>query len=284
MIVLPDANLPNAVSGALWGAFCGAGQASSGIKRAYVMRQVADRFTHGVAAGARALHVGDPMDWRTEVGPTVSVEQLDALREVVDDAVAHGATLLCGGPVQLEAFPHGQFWAPAVLTGVTHDMGIMRQQVLGPVLPIMTVDSEEQAIGLANDSELGLGASVWTRDRPRGERIARRLEAGMVWLNDHAYSRAVPAAPWGGVKDSGLGRSGSKLGFHECVNPKLLSWEPSRTRNFWWHPYDESLARAVRASAQILHGREADKSRALRRGAVPLLRVGRRTLRDVLKR
>ena len=171
-----------------------------------------------------------------------------------------------------------------MLTGVTHDMRIMREEIFGPVVPIVTVDSEEEAVALANDSEFGLGTSVWTLDRGRGERIARRIESGMVWINDHMYSSRRLLVLVGRRQALGLGRSHSKFGFYECVNIKLMAWEPSRTRNFWWHPYDEALGRAMHASAQILYGRDADKAGALRRGALPLVQVGRRALRDVFRR
>jgi Aldehyde dehydrogenase family len=158
-------------------------------------------------------------------------------------------------------------------------MRIMREEIFGPVVPIVEVDSEDEAIRLANDSEFGLGASVWTTDRARGERMAARLESGMVWLNDHMYSHGAMSCSWGGVKDSGLGRSHSKFGFYECVNVKLVAWEPSRTRNFWWHPYDETLGKALHAAGQLVYGRDADKRRTLREGAEPIARVLRRTLR-----
>jgi acyl-CoA reductase-like NAD-dependent aldehyde dehydrogenase len=281
MIVCADANLPNAVSGCLWGGFANAGQTCSGIERVYALREVAERFVEGVVAGARALRVGDPMDLSTEIGPMVSREQFELVKELVDDAVASGATLHCGGPVP---DANSDLYAPAVLTGATHDMRIMREEIFGPVIPIVTVDSEEEAIRLANDSEFGLGASVWTMDRQRGDRIARRVESGMVWVNDHMYSHGACSCSWGGVKDSGLGRSHSKFGFYECVNIKLLAWEPSRTRNFWWHPYDASLAKSMDASAKLLYGRDDDKAAALRKGLVPLARLARKALRDVFKR
>jgi hypothetical protein len=190
----------------------------------------------------------------------------------VDDAVAGGATLHCGGPDE-------PFFRPAVLTGVTHDMRIMREEIFGPVVPIVTVDDEDEAVALANDSEFGLGASVWTMNRAKGERMARRVEAGMVWVNDHMFSHGACSCSWGGVKSSGLGRSHSKFGLYECVNIKLVTWEPSRTRDFWWHPYDEALGRAMQASARLLYGRDADKPGALRRGVLPLARVGGRARR-----
>ena len=196
MVVCADANLPNAISGCLWGGFANAGQTCSGIERVYVVKDVADRFVEGVVEGAKALRVGDPLDWETEIGPMVSQEQLETVRELVDDAVANGATLHCGGAEE-------PFFRPAVLTGVTHDMRIMREEIFGPVVPIVTVEDEDEAIALANDSEFGLGASVWTMNRAKGERIARRLEAGMVWVNDHMFSHGACSCSWGGVKSSG---------------------------------------------------------------------------------
>jgi succinate-semialdehyde dehydrogenase/glutarate-semialdehyde dehydrogenase len=277
MIVCADANLPNAVSGCLWGGFANAGQTCSGIERVYVVKDVADRFVEGVVEGAKALTVGDPMEWASEVGPMVSQEQLELVKELVDDAVANGATLHCGGAEE-------PFYRPAVLTDVTHDMRIMREEIFGPVVPIVTVDDEDEAIALANDSEFGLGGSVWTMNRAKGERMAGRLQAGMVWVNDHMFSHGACSCSWGGVKSSGLGRSHSKFGLYECVNIKLVTWEPSRTRDFWWHPYDEALGKAMQASARLLYGRDADKPAALRRGLFPLVRVGQKTLRDVFKR
>jgi acyl-CoA reductase-like NAD-dependent aldehyde dehydrogenase len=284
MIVCADANLPNAISGCLWGGFANAGQTCSGIERVYVVREVAERFVAGVVEGAKALRLGDPTEPTTEIGPMTSREQVDSVRELVDDAVAHGATLHCGGPREVPGLESADFYAPAVLTGVRHDMRLMREEVFGPVVPIVTVDGEDEAIALANDSDFGLGASVWTMNRAKGERIARRVQAGMVWVNDHMYSHGACSCSWGGVKDSGLGRSHSKFGLYECVNVKLVTWERSRTRDFWWHPYDESLVTAMHASAQLLYGRDSDKPAALRRGLGPLLRLLRKTLRDAFKR
>jgi acyl-CoA reductase-like NAD-dependent aldehyde dehydrogenase len=277
-VVCADANLAHAISGALWGGFANAGQTCSGIERTYVVRDVADDFIEGVVRDASRLRVGDPLEWKTEIGPMVSKEQFDLVSELIDDAVASGARLLCGGPREVEGFS-GHFIAPAVLTGVTHDMRIMREEIFGPVLPIITVESEQEAVDLANDSQFGLGASVWTMDRQKGERIASQIQSGMVWINDHSYSHGACQCSWGGVKESGIGRSHSKFGFYECVNVKLVSWEPSRMRDAWWHPYDEVLGKAIRASARILYGRGEQRTDALREGALPLMRVMRRSMR-----
>jgi succinate-semialdehyde dehydrogenase/glutarate-semialdehyde dehydrogenase len=284
MIVLDDAHLEHAIAGAVWGGFANAGQTCSGIERVYVMRSVADRFVEGVVAGARQLRVGDPLSWDTEIGPMVSADQREIVRELVDDAVAAGATLHCGGPVEAPAGLDGAFYAPAVLTGVTHDMRIMREEIFGPVVPIIVVDSEAEAVALANDSDFGLGASVWTSNQARGERIAADLQSGMVWINDHMFSHGACQCAWGGVKDSGLGRTHSKFGLYECVNIKLRTWEGSQLRDPWWHPYDETLGKAFRATAQLLYGEAAARGRALRDGAVPLTKLGARLARDAVKR
>jgi acyl-CoA reductase-like NAD-dependent aldehyde dehydrogenase len=277
-IVCADADLGNAVSGIVWGGFANAGQTCSGIERVYVAREVAEPFIAGVVREAERLRVGDPLEWETAIGPMTADSQYETVVELIDDAVAAGATKLCGGPTEVPGLA-GKFIAPTVLTGVTHEMRIMREEIFGPVLPIMVVDSEQEAIDRANDSEFGLGASVWTRDRARGERISRVLESGMVWINDHSFSHGACQCSWGGVKSSGLGRSHSKFGFYECVNIKMNAWEPGLTRDFWWHPYDRALGEAVRNSARILYGRGEVRARALREGARPLLKIGRRTVR-----
>jgi acyl-CoA reductase-like NAD-dependent aldehyde dehydrogenase len=284
MIVLEDAHLEHAIAGAVWGGFANAGQTCSGIERVYVMRDVSERFIAGVVEGAQRLRVGDPMGWETEIGPMTSEEQFTIVCELVDDAVAAGAVLHCGGPVDAPAGLAGAWYTPAVLTGVTPDMRIMREEIFGPVVPIVVVDSEAEAVALANDSDFGLGASVWTADRARGEQIASELQAGMVWINDHMFSHGACQCSWGGVKDSGLGRTHSKFGLYECVNVKLRVWEGSPLRDPWWHPYDETLGRALRQSAVLLYGPAAARGRALLDGALPLARLGTRLARDAVRR
>jgi acyl-CoA reductase-like NAD-dependent aldehyde dehydrogenase len=277
-IVCADADLENAISGCVWGGFANAGQTCSGIERTYVVRDVADQFLEGVVARTEELTVGDPMSWETEIGPMVSSDQFEIVDDLVSDAVKGGAERLTGGPREVEGF-EGRFIAPTVLAGVTDDMRIMGEEIFGPVVPIVITDSEEEALERANDSNFGLGASVWTRDRAKGERMARSIESGMVWINDHSFTHAALQCAWGGVKESGLGRSHSKFGFYECVNVKTVAWEPGLTRNFWWQPYDRTMGTAVRSAARLLYGRDGHRLRALREGGVALARVGARTLR-----
>jgi succinate-semialdehyde dehydrogenase/glutarate-semialdehyde dehydrogenase len=277
-IVCADADLDNAIDGIAWGGFANAGQTCSGIERIYVVADVAERFLAGLGAAAERLAVGDPQSWDTEIGPMVSPEQAAIVTGLVDDAIAAGAERVCGGPVEVAGSP-GSHIAPTVLTGVTHEMRIMREEIFGPVLPVVVVEDEEEALRLANDSDFGLGASIWTRDRAKGERMARRVRSGMVWINDHAYTHAAVQCAWGGIKDSGLGRTHSSFGFYECAEVKTVTWNPARSRDFWWHPYDETLAGAVRASAGLLYGGAGPKVKVLRDGGGSLLRTGARTVR-----
>ena len=277
-IICADADLENAVSGVTWAGFANAGQTCAGIERVYVVEEIAERFIEGLVRETERLRVGDPQSWEIEVGPMVSPAQYELVCELVDDALESGAERLTGGPLEIEGSP-GSYIAPTILTNVSHSMRIMREEIFGPVVPIVVVASEEEAIELANDSDFGLGASVWTRDRRKAERIARRIESGMVWTNDHAYSHAAMQCPWGGVKDSGLGHSHSKFGFYECVDVKLVSWDSGRTRNFWWQPYDETLGEAIRSTADLLFGANGSRIKALRSGSGSLLRTGVKTLR-----
>ena len=277
-IVCADADLANAISGTVWGGFANGGQTCTGIERVYVHESVADEYIEGVVRETERLTVGDPTDWQTEIGPMTSTDQADIVEELVADAVKNGAKKVTGGKTKVKGMK-GRFIAPTVLTGVTHDMRIMKEEIFGPVLPIVTVSSEGEAIELANDSQFGLGASVWTRDQGKGERMARQIESGMVWTNDHSFSHGACQCAWGGVKDSGLGRSHSKFGFYECVNVKQTSYEPGWTRDFWWQPYDAELGQAIRSSAQLLYGRNGKRLDALKEGAGALVNVGRKTLR-----
>ncbi len=283
MIVCADASVDRAIGGAVWAAFANAGQCGGSVERAFVMREAHERFLHGVVAAARALPVGDPRDPTTAIGPLVGRERLERVIALVDEAVEGGATLHCGGQVA-PAGLSGAFYAPAVLTGVDPSSRLWREEVPGPVLAIAVVDSEEEAIARANDCDLGLGASVWTADRYKGARIARELRVGMVWMNDHLVSRSAPQLPWGGVRGSGIGRARGAIALRTCAEPKVITWDPSRGRAFWWFPYDATLARAARAIGELRSARDADRERAFKHGAVPLLRLGVRTLRALRRR
>ena len=279
MIVLSDAHVGRAAAGALWAGCAGAGQARGAVERIYAAPEVMERLVGRLVAGARALEVGDPGDPGVQVGPLSSERRFAHVRGLVEDAVAQGATLHCGGPTgQSVPDQPSNLYAPAILTGVNHEMRIMREPIGGPVLAVMEFGSVSQAISLANDSPYGLGASVWTADRYRGMRIARELDAGMVWLNDHLPSPAVSRGPWGAAAGSGLGRTLGEAGLRACAQEKLITWDPSGTRGLWWGPYDEVAARAARAATRLRSTREGEREAALREGGAALARASIRAL------
>jgi acyl-CoA reductase-like NAD-dependent aldehyde dehydrogenase len=282
-LVLADARLDETVAGTLWGAFAGGGQPSGSIERIYVAEERFEPYVERLVAKARALRVGDPLDAATEIGPLVSPERAEHLAALVEEALAGGTELRCGGRAPVERLGPA-FFSPTVLTGVTPGTRIAREPVPGPVVTVTPVADEDEAIARANDSPWALGASIWTRDRVHGERVARRLDAGMVWVNDHRYSYGAVESAWGGRGASGHGRVHGDPGFRECFEIKLVGADSGRAARPWWPPYDASLGRAAEAGARILYGRDEQRWPALRSGARPLARTGLRTLRAALRR
>jgi acyl-CoA reductase-like NAD-dependent aldehyde dehydrogenase len=252
-IVCADADLDLASSGLVWGAFTNAGQACLSVERVYVVREVAARFTALCAEKARGLRVGAGDDPDTEVGPLIRERQLKIVEDHVAEAAASGATVLTGGRRLNPGGLAGFFYEPTVLTGVHHGMRIMREETFGPVLPIMTVADEAEAVRLANDSPFGLSASIWTRDLARGERLARSLEAGSVMVNDCLSSFGIAEAPHGGFKLSGLGRTHARVGLLEMVRVKYIDVDLlPKLPKLWWFGYDSRAGRLMERFVEFL--------------------------------
>jgi acyl-CoA reductase-like NAD-dependent aldehyde dehydrogenase len=269
MLVLEDANLDVASSAAVWGAFVNAGQACLSVERCYVHRSLYAQFLELCIEKTRDLRVGNGLDPKTDVGPLIHERQLRIVEGQVNEAIRDGARLLAGGSRLPELGPN--FYAPTVLAEVTPEMRIMREETFGPVLPIAPFDSEEQAMELANRSDFGLAASVWTPDRKRGEAIARRIRAGTVMVNDVISCFGISEAPHGGVKASGIGRAHGRFGMEEMVRPKYLdSDRMPGIKKVWWYGYGEAFTRQMEGfvDMQFAH-RLADRVRgALRSGGV----------------
>ena len=207
-------------------------------------RAIYDKFIDACVKKAKMLRVGHGMDPKTDVGPMIHERQLRLVEGQVEDAKSCGAEVLTGGSRLPELGTN--FYAPTILSKVDHSMRIMREESFGPVLPIMAFDCEEEAVQLANDSEYGLAASVWTRNQAQGERIARRLAAGTVMINDVISCFGISEAPHGGVKASGIGRTHGRFGMEEMVWVKYVDTDrlPGR-KKIWWYGYSDRLARQM---------------------------------------
>ncbi len=252
MVVLEDADIESASSAAVWGAFANSGQACASVERCYVHESVAEDFLRRVVEKTRALRQdAGTREGGVDVGAMSSERQLKTVEEHVRDAVERGARVVTGGGRARHTPAQGFFHEPTVLTQVDHTMRVMREETFGPVLPLMTFKTEEEAVRLANDSPFGLTASVWTRDIGRGQRLATRIEAGTVMVNEVLYTHGIAQAPWGGVKQSGLGRTHGRLGLMEMVAPYHIHTNRlALLPDVWWFGYTPRAAALFRSLAR----------------------------------
>ena len=216
-IVLEDANIEKAASGAVKGRFINCGQSCIASKRFFVSKKVANEFIESFVKRASVLKVGDPSSMETDIGPLVNKSARENISGIVEDAKNKGAEILLGGS---EINGKGYYYKPTILTNVTSEMRIATEETFGPVAPITVVDDENEAIRMANDIEFGLGASIWTEDLTKAERLSRQIESGIVSVNNVVISD--PRIPFGGIKQSGFGRELSRYGMLEFVNIKSV--------------------------------------------------------------
>jgi succinate-semialdehyde dehydrogenase/glutarate-semialdehyde dehydrogenase len=258
MIVLPDASVDVASSAAVWGAFMNAGQTCLSVERCYVHESIYDSFLKACVEKTTRLRLGPGTDPNTDVGPMIHERQMRIVESHVADAVARGASLLTGGRPLPQLGPN--FFAPTVLAGVDHQMAIMREETFGPVLPVRGFKTEDEAVRLANDSEFGLAASIWTRDRARGEAVARRINAGTVMVNDLIACFGISEAPHGGIKASGIGRTHGRLGLEEMVWHKYVdSDRVPGMKKLWWYSYGPAFREQMSGFIEVLFNRSLIK-------------------------
>ena len=217
-LVFEDADLDIAVEGAMAAKMRNIGEACTAANRFYVHSSVADEFARRLAERMGSLPIGRGVEDGVVVGPLIDADARDKVSSLVEDAVQRGAEVIVGGKA-LDG--EGYFYPPTVLSGVSHDARMRHEEIFGPVAPITTFETEEEAVTAANDTEFGLVAYVFTRDLDRALRVSERIETGMLGLNQGVVSN--PAAPFGGVKHSGLGREGGRVGIEEFLEIKYVS-------------------------------------------------------------
>jgi succinate-semialdehyde dehydrogenase/glutarate-semialdehyde dehydrogenase len=256
-VVAADANLERTARGVVWGAFVNTGQTCASIERLYVERPIHDRLLAKIVELTQELKVGDPSLPDTDMGPLTTKGQLDIVARQVEEALAAGARALTGGR---RSDGPGFFYPPTVLVDVNDEMEAMREETFGPLLPVVPVDSIDEAIRRANRSKFGLTASGWTRSRATATKLQRELEAGVVTINDHAVAFGEQTGGWGGVRESGIGRAHGQFGFHELVNIKYVTRDPGTDKAMpWYYPYDRDFGSFLAAALPLLYGKGLGK-------------------------
>ncbi len=248
-IVLDDADLERAAEGLAWGRFSNSGQTCVAPKRLFVHEAVYDRFAALLSDRVRRINASNDR-MSAETGPLIRPEQTARLQAQFDDALARGAKVAASADRTA-----ARVFAPVLLTDVTSDMRVLREETFGPVLPMVRVRDDEDAVARANDSPYGLSASVWSRNRPRALAVAARLDVGSVVLNDSVVVAGMSDVPHGGVKASGSGRAHGIAGLRECVRSKTVVVERAPgLRQVWWFPYGPTLRNAFDGALTALHG------------------------------
>ncbi|NUN08466.1 MAG: aldehyde dehydrogenase family protein [Ignavibacteriaceae bacterium] len=252
MIVCRDADIYRAAGGALWAGLANTGQSCAGVERLYVDHHIYDEFVKELKSRAARLRFGLPDDPSAEIGSLTTEKQLKTIKEHVKDAEGKGAEL-----TKVEPPPDFKgFYHPVVIVEKTSDnMITMKEETFGPVIAVTPFNSIEDAIRMANNSDLGLTASVWTTDIKKGKEIASRIEAGSIMINDHLMSHGLAETPWGGFKNSGYGRTHGPLGLLAMAQPRVIINDilPGVKKDMWWHPYSKEVYDGLRGAIEFLY-------------------------------
>ena len=271
MLVCEDADLRRAAAGAVWAGLSNCGQSCSGVERIYVHENIYAPFLSLLKEIVDNLRVGYDRDMELDLGVMTTKRQIDAVQRQVEDALSKGAVIYAqADPVQEMESEHSM---PAyILTEVHHDMLIMREETFGPVMCVMKVKHMDEAVALANDTDLGLSGSVWSRNRKKAEKLARKIEAGVLMINDHLMNHGMPETTMSGFKMSGMGSSHGAIGFDEMTRPQVIIHEllPFVKKNMWWHPHGKQVYRGLVGAINFLYAKQT----AVRlQGLVRLLKI-----------
>ncbi len=278
MIVCNDADLRRAAGGALWAGFSNCGQSCGGVERVFVEKGIYAAFTALLREKTAELRQGYDHDFNVDIGALGNREQLGKVKTYVQDALEKGAKITATS--RQKELPENGFFHPAmILEDVTDSMMVMRREIFGPILAVRQVEDIEEAICRANDSYLGLAASVWTTNHEKGRSIASRLQAGTVMINDHLMSHGLPETPWGGFKESGIGRTHGRLGLEEMTQSRVIIDDimPGVQKNMWWYPHGKEVYEGLKGVLNFLYGRNM----ALRlQGMIRMFKLFARTFKE----
>ncbi|WP_169312646.1 aldehyde dehydrogenase family protein [Leadbettera azotonutricia] len=251
-IVCADADLDRTASGIIWAAFSNTGQSCGGIQRILVHRDIYTAFMEKFCGKVKALRPGDNFD--CDLGPMVSLKQKVAVKKSVDTCLDKGAQIAAQSP---GSFDDESLYAPAmVLINVNSEMPILAGEVFGPVAAVVPFTDDEEAVRIANASSYSLTSSVWSRNHSKAKKLAARINAGAVMINDHLMSHGLSETPWGGFGDSGLGKTHGENGFKEMLKTQVIVDDilPGAKRDIWWQPYSEKVYKGIGAIADFLAG------------------------------
>lgn len=271
MIICEDADPYRAAMGALWAGFQNAGQSCGGVERIYLHEKIYEQFMNTLKDKIEKLRVDYDTDYNADMGCMTTQRQIETVNKHIQDALGKGAKVFAQS--KTPANNRLKNFLPAtVLINVNHEMDIMRDETFGPVVGVMKFNDYNEAVRLANDSYLGLTGSVWTKNQKRGEEIARQIKAGVVTINDHLMSHGLSETPWGGFKESGIGRTHGELGFDEMTQPMVIVKDvlPFVKKNLWWHPFNKNLYDGLKGVSDMLYNKKFSK-RA--KGMIDLLKI-----------
>jgi succinate-semialdehyde dehydrogenase/glutarate-semialdehyde dehydrogenase len=256
MIICEDADLIRSAGGALWAGFHNCGQSCGGIERIYIHESVYSDFIEILKINIESMRLGIGTDLDIDMGAMTTSSQIDTVQEHIKDALNQGARIAAQSSLP-DNNNLANFIPATLLTEVNHDMQVMLEETFGPVVGIMKYRTIEEAIALANDSSMGLTGSVWSKDRKKAEMIGRQLEAGVITINDHLMTHGMPESPWGGFKNSGIGRCHGEIGFEEMTQPQLIAQDllPWIKRYPWWHPYNNKSFQGVRGIMEFFYAK-----------------------------